>query len=457
VVEGLGFGVAVASLVHDDRSVEVRMVTGPPEVSELLLGSRSWLDQWDRALARSEDWGLLRFESHTVSDEDDITSWVPDIPVSDKADAWHPLDALWAPLHSVTGRLVGFLSVDLPVDGRIPGALQRELLEMYAVQAGIAIDNAQLTERLRASEESFRLAFENAPVGMSLIDLAPGREGKFLRVNETMCRALGYSRRELETLNFADITHPDHREMDEAAMRRAISGEAPRYETEKRYIRRDGSAMWVAVRSSVIRDSNGTALSAITQFEDIDDRLAEHQELTRQASHDSLTGLPNRSGLPRRIETAIDRARTSGRPGALLFCDLDAFKPINDTYGHAIGDQVLIVVAKRLQAQVRAGDAAVRFGGDEFVVVADDIDEGMLAELLDRLRDSVAAPIDIGGVTYSVTVTAGSVPIRGDETSTEDLIMAADADMYRRKPYARSAVAAGPNVPQQGGTPQLGG
>ena len=102
---------------------------------------------------------------------------------------------------------------------------------------------------------------------------------------------------------------------------------------------------------------------------------------------------------------------------------------------------MLVVGAKRLQAQVRTGDAAVRFGGDEFVIVADDIDEAMLAELLDRLRESVAAPIDIGGVTYCVTVTAGSVPIRGDETSTEELIMAADADMYRRKPYARDAAA----------------
>ena len=454
VVEGLGFDVAVVSLVHDDRTVEVRMVTGPREAREQLLGNRSNLDQWDRAFARSEVWGLLRFEPHTVADEDDIASWVPDIPVSDDANAWHPLDALWAPLHSVNGTLVGILSVDLPRDGRRPGPLQRELLEMYAVQAGIAIDNARLTERLRASEESFRLAFENAPVGMSLIDLTPGREGRFLRANETMCRALGYSRRELETLTFADITHPDHRELDETAMRRAISGESPRYETEKRYIRRDGSAMWVAVRTSAIRDSNGTALYAITQFEDIDDRRAEHQELTRRASFDSLTGLPNRAGLPQRIETAIDRARTSGRPGALLFCDLDAFKPINDTYGHAIGDQVLVVVAKRLQAQVRTVDAAVRFGGDEFVIVADDIDEPRLAELLDRLREAVAAPIHIGGATYAVTVTVGSVPIRGDETSTEELIMAADADMYHRKPYAHDALVA---ASAQSGTPQLGG
>ena len=122
---------------------------------------------------------------------------MPDTPVSDDPDAWHPLDALFAPMYSVAGALVGILSVDLPDGGRRPDEVQCALLEMYATQAGIAIDNARLVAQVRASEESFRLAFENAPVGMSHRRLAARSRGRFLRVNEAMCRMLGLQPRDL--------------------------------------------------------------------------------------------------------------------------------------------------------------------------------------------------------------------------------------------------------------------
>jgi diguanylate cyclase (GGDEF)-like protein/PAS domain S-box-containing protein len=434
VVEGLGFGVAVVSLVHDDRTVEVVTVSGPQEVGDTLLGRRSPLDAWERAFDRSQVWGALRFEPHEMADEDDLPSWVPDVPVRDDADAWHPLDALYAPLFSISGDLVGILSVDLPEDGRRPGELQREMLEMYATQAGIAIDNARLAERLKASEESFRLAFENAPVGMSIVDFSPGRVGRFLRVNEAMCRMLGYSRRELQDRSIADITHPDHRDADQDVISRAVSGEIDRYQLEKRYIRADGQPVWVSLRTSVVRDSTGNALFGISQFEDVSDRRAEHQELTRRARIDPLTGLLNRFSLGDRVEEAIAEAKATERPGTLLFCDLDAFKPVNDTHGHAVGDQVLAIVARRLEAQVRSRDTVARFGGDEFVVVADDLGEPELADLIGRLQETVAAPIDVAGAVIELSVTVGTVPVTGSRDETADsLVAAADVDMYLRK------------------------
>jgi len=438
VVEGLGFGVAAVSLVHDDRTVEVVTVAGPPDVSEAILGNRSPLEKWQRAFDRAEAWGQLLFESHDKAVEDDLPSWVPDIPVSDDPQAWHPLDALYAPLYSINGDLVGILSVDLPEDGRRPGPIQCELLEMYAVQAGIAIDNARLAERLRASEESFRLAFESAPVGMSIVDMDYDRPGRFRRVNEAMCRMLGYSRRELEAMQVADITHPDDQAADAEVFRRVHSGETDRYQVEKRYVRSDGRVVWVSLHTSVVRDSSGTALFGISQFEDIDDRIAEHRELERRASIDPLTGLLNRSELTDRVSASIADARTSGRPGALLFCDLDAFKPVNDTYGHAVGDQVLAIIAKRLQAQVRNRDTVARFGGDEFVIVAEDLDGEMLDELIRRLQDAVAAPLDIAGVTVKLSITIGSAPITGAPSESPDgLIAAADTEMYVRKSRPR--------------------
>lgn len=437
VVEGLGFGVAVVSLVHDDRTVEVVTVAGPQEVSDTLLGSRSPLAAWEKAFERSHPWGALRYEPHELADEDDLPSWVPDLPVVDDPDAWHPLDALYAPLHSISGDLVGILSVDLPEDGRRPGELQREMLEMYGAQAGIAIENALLAERLKASEESFRLAFENAPVGMMIVDLAPDRVGRFLRVNEAMCRTLGYSRRELQERSIDDITHPDHHDTDVDMLRSAVEDGASGYQIEKRYLRADGQQLWVSLRSSVVRDSSGTALYGISQFEDISDRRAEHLELTRRARIDPLTGLHNRSSLTERVEAAITTARRTGRDGALLFCDLDAFKPVNDNHGHGVGDQVLAIIARRLEAQVRAGDTTARFGGDEFVVVADDLAGAELADLVGRLREAVSATIDVSGVTVDLTLTVGSVPITGaDEETADGLIAAADVDMYLRKPGA---------------------
>jgi diguanylate cyclase (GGDEF)-like protein/PAS domain S-box-containing protein len=438
VVEGLGFGVAAVSLVHDDRTVEVVTVAGPADVSATLLGARCSLDLWERAFDRSEVWGLLRYEHHSLADIDALPMWVPDIPASEDPDAWHPLDALYAPLHSVTGDLVGILSVDLPEDGRRPGALQCELLEMYAVQAGIAIDNARLAERLRASEEAFRLAFESAPFGMSLIDLSPGSTGRFMRVNEAMCRMLGYSRRELEASEISAITHPDDHAGDLDVIARVQAGESDTYQLEKRYLRADGQPVWVSLQTSVVRDASGASMFGVSQFEDISDRRAERLELSRRARLDSLTGLLNRSELAPRVESSIEAARISGRPGAFLFCDLDDFKPVNDSHGHAVGDQVLTIIAKRLQSQLRGRDTVARFGGDEFVIVTEDLEGDMLDDLVRRLSDAVRAPIDVAGVTFELSVTTGTAVVTGAPGETPDgLIAAADSDMYARKQRRR--------------------
>jgi PAS domain-containing protein len=231
VVEGVGFGVAAVNYVHPDGVFETVAVAGSDEARSKLLGHRYQPHRFDVELERAVRWGALHFVPHDRFGADEpLDGWVPEMTVVDAPDAWHPLDALFVPLRAPSGDVVGMLSVDVPEDGLRPGPTRRELLEMFAAQAGIAIDNARLTERLRleqdrlrASEQSFRLAFDGAGVGMTMVGLTGDERGRYLRVNPAMCRITGYSERELVGRTFAEITHGDDVEASIAAMERALA------------------------------------------------------------------------------------------------------------------------------------------------------------------------------------------------------------------------------------------
>jgi len=161
---------------------------------------------------------------------------------------------------------------------------------------------------------------------------------------------------------------------------------------------------------------------------------AHQQDLFHRASHDPLTDLPNRTELTGRLQQAIAAAARTGRPGAVLFVDLDGFKDVNDQHGHLIGDQALTVVAARLTAAVRLGDMVARLGGDEFLIVADDLTSAGAAELADRLARAVAAPINFpGSDTLALTVSIGHTPIPSEHSDPNELIAAADHAMYTAK------------------------
>jgi len=450
VVEGLGFGVAVVNLVHADGSFEVVAVAGSDDARAVLLGSCSQPGAFDAEFAVAESWGRLRFVPHDRIPEDAITGWIPPADTDirlDGPDAWHPWDALFAPLTAPSGELVGMLSVDLPHDGRRPGALQRELLEMFATQAGIAVDNARMSERLRASEASFRLAFDGAATGMTMTSLDPRDAGRFLRVNDAMCAITGYSASELTSMTFADITHPDDLVASFDALADAVTGDATVNRAEKRYVRADGSHVWVAITSSVIRLESGETLHSITQVEDITARKVADADIAWLATHDTLTRVLNRAGLHHRLAEALEDLRIpadvdTDQNGALLYCDLDGFKAVNDTHGHDLGDRVLTIAANRLAEQVRDRDAVARLGGDEFVIVAQHVSLGEAVALAERIGRSIAAPVQVEGVTVHITVSIGIAPLQVTAASAGPdvaaLLQMADIAMYQAKANGRN-------------------
>ena len=437
VVDGLGFGIAVLNLRHADGKFEVFAVAGSPEAREALLGRVSAADIFDADFAIADEWGGLRFVPHERLPEGEVTGWVPDVPVSDDPAAWHPLDALFAPLYSPSGELVGMLSVDLPEDQRRPGPIHRELLEIFATQAGLAIDKARLTDQLRAekarleaSETTFRMVFEGAGNGMATIAFDGPDAGRVLRVNDAFCRITGYDADKLLGARLPDFLRDEEpgqsrREFDEVA-----AGNAP-YRFERLFSQPSGNEIWLGGTAAIVEQGTSQPQILLIQIDDVTARKDAERELRHHAAHDPLTGLPNRRLLQHRFTSVLERTRASGRPGALLFCDLNHFKLVNDGYGHEAGDHALREIAARLSTAVRHGDTVARLGGDEFAVLAEDIAGEDLTTLISRLESAVSRPLP--NIAVEVTTSIGTVPITPDASDLDALLHEADQAMYAAK------------------------
>lgn len=438
VVSTAGFRVAALNVMRANGELETVAVAGSDDARAGLLGKRTPLSSYLEEFAVAEPWGNLLFVPHQNLPGAADRGWLPtdaDLarrPRFTRRRRWHRLDALYAPLLSPAGELVGVLSVDLPQDGIWPTYQQQELLEILAVQAGIAVDSARLTEELRSREELFRWAFDRAAAGMAMIDLDDRAETNHLRVNPAFCRIVGRTEDEVLAVGVTALTHEQDRAEDERLMQQLRTGEADHYQRDKRYLTGDGGLVWVSMHVARISSPDQSFRYAVAQVEDITERRALHERLHYQADHDALTGLPNRAALLAGLVAAIDTATGTGRAGALLFVDLDGFKAVNDRYGHAKGDQVLAEVAGRLSSSVRPTDLVGRLGGDEFLVIAADLEPTGRTELAQRLERAVAAPFP-GDPLITLGASIGHVPIPAGPAEPAELIAAADRAMYQVK------------------------
>jgi diguanylate cyclase (GGDEF)-like protein/PAS domain S-box-containing protein len=288
--------------------------------------------------------------------------------------------------------------------------------------------------RLRQAEGLLASAFAHASTGMALLD----ERGGLMQVNHAMASLLGAPADELVGRPFRGLALPEDQEAVDAALL-SLSAErrASRAEVRLQHAP-DGSARWVLLAASWMEGGSGVPPRVVVQVENVTERKQVEQRLSHQASHDELTGLPNRTMLREQLDLALLR----GESVAVLFLDLDRFKVVNDGLGHAAGDALLVEVGRRLSAVLRPGDVVARLGGDEFVLMAHQVEaEEEAVALADRVLRALRAPIALGDHSEVVSSSIG-IALAGPGATGDGLLRDADTAMYQAKAAggARSAV-----------------
>jgi diguanylate cyclase (GGDEF)-like protein/PAS domain S-box-containing protein len=313
-------------------------------------------------------------------------------------------------------------------------------LELLSVVLSSAMSHASEFEAKRAQVEAlarFEAMVTAAVIGIAVVD----RNGRVVETNPALTEILGYSPEELLGHSLNDHAHREDITSEAVAFDALMHGERDAYRLEKRYYAKNGDLVWAYVAVSPVPDADGNPHVAIEMIEDITQRklaekqLREHAERSEhQALHDALTGLPNRVLLHDRLEQELRQAARDDERVAVVLIDLDGFKQINDTLGHAAGDHVLCEVASRLDAAVRSSDTVARMGGDEFaLVLSGQAGETVTVKLLEKLSTAVEHPMELDGLPLSVGASFGVAFYPEDGTAPGELLKGADAAMYAAK------------------------
>lgn len=234
--------------------------------------------------------------------------------------------------------------------------------------------------------------------------------------------------------------HPEDRTNFETRIKVSLSGTEDAFEGEHRILHKDGNYRWVLNRGLIVRNKVGKAVRMVGAQTEITNRKRIEEQLLYQATHDALTGLPNRASLKERLFGVIERATSGGSClFSVLFLDLDRFKNVNDSLGHTVGDLLLIATAKRLEKCVGPRDTLSRLGGDEFVILFEDLDDTReVTQLAHKIQREIAKPFDLDGHELFMTASIGIVHQPRGYDQPDDLIRDADIAMYRAKDLGRA-------------------
>ncbi len=313
---------------------------------------------------------------------------------------------------------------------------------MYLKNIDISIQQAEQAEEyaknlelkssaLLESEERFRSAFNYAPIGIGLV--AP--TGTWLKVNHAMTKILGYSEEEFLGSDYHSMTMQDDLGDTLIKVHDLLTGKIANYLNEKRYIHKNGHIVWTSLSVSAASDGRSEQPNLIFQIQDITARKLAEEKLKHEATHDALTGLPNRAFFMNRLSEALEKTHAIKEyKVSVLFIDLDRFKYVNDSLGHLVGDDLLKEIAARLTECMRPADIVARLGGDEFTILVQgkyDINE--VTRIAERIQKKFAIAFNLRGHEVYSSASIGILHASEKHKVSEDIMRDADTAMYQAK------------------------
>ena len=291
--------------------------------------------------------------------------------------------------------------------------------------------------KLRTSQVQFKHTFNNAPIGMALVEL----DGTITELNHAASKMLGYSREESIGMSMSQLTHADEHEQSKERLKKLSSGEIDNYNIIRRFRHHSGEFIWVDLHCNLIRQTDGTPLYLIIQGVDITEQRNLSDKLSYQASHDSLTDLINRREFEARLNKMIESAHSRAAVHTFCYMDLDQFKLVNDTFGHAAGDELLRQLCGLIQSGIRSRDTLARLGGDEFGLLMEHCQTEDALLTAENLRNSINDFRFVWNDTVlSVGVSMGIVVIDHNAGTSDDLLKAADNACYLAKEQGRNRI-----------------
>jgi diguanylate cyclase (GGDEF)-like protein/PAS domain S-box-containing protein len=326
--------------------------------------------------------------------------------------------------------------------GTVPAAERRlaatnaELVRKIATYEQLDEARRRAAPDLHEIQARFESAFTSAPIGMALVDM----DGRWLQVNDALCRITGHAGAALRATTLQAMTHPDDIDRDADSMRALIEGQVPSYQIEKRYRHAWGHYLWALLTVSLVRDDRGHPLYVVSQVQDISERKELAARLEYLLEHDFLTGLFNRRRLQQELAREAERAARYGTRGAVLMIDLDNFKDVNDAFGHKAGDDLLKGVAGALKQRVRRTDIVARVGGDEFAMLLPETDADQAQIVAEGIVKTLGRQVAVLG-ERSIHVTASVGVALFDDLAPTGALEFADLAMYEAKHAGRNRVA----------------
>jgi diguanylate cyclase (GGDEF)-like protein/PAS domain S-box-containing protein len=297
----------------------------------------------------------------------------------------------------------------------------------------------------REAEERFRRAFDDSATGMAVVGVEGERRELLLDANESLGRIFGCPREQLVgTRALTAMIDPAHAPALARGMEELLRGADAVHRSEYRLVRPDGVRVWLDMTASLVRDTGGRPLYRLVQVLDVTERKTSEERLRFLADHDPLSGVFNRRRFEQELQREVDLGTSRPRRSVLLLLDVDRFKSINDTLGHATGDAVIARLGDALRSRLRSADVVARLGGDEFAAVLRRVDLPAARDVARDLQQVAAQRLAsvVGDAHGPVTLSVGLVEIVG-ETTADELLSQADRALYAAKAAGRDRVVVG--------------